>query len=191
MVTGGKDAIDLTTSPQAFARGLALANALYKELEIRGHPVRIVAGHRFIRPFLNSWTEPPHSTARELNSPWVPKAPTIATIAGVPIGLAIIEIHGEVLRRYIGGGDFVRASTAKSVNGVTWTETHLLPTGRFKITAYSPHFPIPWRKEWCEVRRHSIEGLVDTIVLELEQLATTLPHAVFFLEREESDRVGT
>ncbi|OWV68084.1 hypothetical protein ATY76_14355 [Rhizobium sp. R339] len=66
----------------------------------------------------------------------MPPAPTIVTVSGVPIGLAILEISKEVKMRYMGNDEFKRASPGTTVHGITWTEWQRVPTGRLKLVAY-------------------------------------------------------
>lgn len=176
------DAIDLTCSTEMLEKALALANALFMSFEDRGHPVRLARGHGFIRPVLYSWSQSPSHTGITPPILWAPKALTATIVSGVPIGLAIMEISDEVLMRYVGSGEFERASAVRSVDGITWTEWQSLPTRRLKVTAYSPHFPIPWKREWPETRRNTLVRSVNAIVTELENSARTLPHASFFLQ---------
>lgn len=173
---------DLTCSRTTLRQSLNLADALFMGLEARGHPVRIEARQGFIRPILENWIAPPCYTTRTPPTLWKPKRPTIAIIEGVPIGVAIMEISEEVLMRYVGHGEFARASTIKKVAGITWTEWQRVPNGRLKFIAYSPHFPSPWQREWVERRKKALARTAETIISELESLAPTLPHAGFFRE---------
>lgn len=178
------NAIDLTVSAEALESALSFANALFNAFEARGHRVRIGSRSGFIRPALENWAQPPDRTRHVPPALWMPVAPTIATVSGVPIGLAILEISKEVEMRYLGNGEFKRASPGATVHGITWTEWQRVPTGRLKLVAYSPHHPAPWRREWVEARRNSLGRSVDAIVAELEAAAPTLPHAGHFLENQ-------
>lgn len=181
LVTRCHDAIDVTTSAAAVESALALANALFRQLETRSHPVRVAAaGAGFIRPALDNHRAPPSRLGRTRAAVWAPRAPTITFVSGVPIGLAIVEIRRDVLKRYAGDGEFQRASAKEPVYGLTWTEWRPEPNHRFKIIAYSPHFPAPWQREWSETRRKTLVRAVAAIVAELEETARTLPHAAFF-----------
>lgn len=175
------NAIDLTTSADALEGALSFANVLFKAFEARGHPVRVMSRSGFIRPALENWEQPPDRTRHVPSALWMPLAPTIVTVSGVPIGLAILEISKEVEMRYVGNGEFKPASPGTPVYGITWTEWQRVPTGRLKLAAYSPHHPAPWRREWVEARRSSLGRSVDSIVMELEAAAPTLPHAGHFL----------
>ena len=172
---------DVTSSAQALESALSLADALFKSLEARGHPVRIAPGSGFIRPEFDNRVRPPAPNGRIPPALWTPQAPTIAYISGVPVGLAVLEINEDVLLRYAGAGKFVRASSARSVEGITWTEWQRVPRGRLKLVAYSPHHPAPWRQEWSEARRSTLLGMTGAIVARLEAVAQTLPHASFYL----------
>lgn len=181
LVPHSYSAIDLTTSAEMLENALSLANALFQRFESRGHPVLIAAGGGFIRPPLNNWITPLAHTERIRLSLWAPKTPTVTVVSGVPIGLAIMEVAEEVLMRYVGDGEFVRASSVGPVDGITWTEWQRAPTRRLKITAYSPHHPAAWQRDWAESRRGSLVRTVEAIVDDLEAAAPTLPHASSFL----------
>lgn len=174
-------AIDLTTSSKTLDSALSLANALFNAFEARGHPVRIAARSGFIRPSLENWGHPPVRIRDAEPVLWTPPAPTIATVRGVPLGLAVLEVHEEVEMRYMGNGVFAKVSSTRPVAGITWTEWKRVPSGRLKLTAYCPHHPIAWRREWTETRRNSLAKAAETIVAELEAAAPELPHAAAFL----------
>ena len=182
LLTRNRDAIDVTTSRAALRDALTLANALFKALESSGHTVRVAeAGAGFIRPTLDNDYGLPIRLGRTRATVWTPRAPTITLVSGVPIGLAFMEIRSEVLKRYSGNGQFQLASEKKPVYGLSWTEWRPEPSHRFKIVAYSPHFPKPWQREWSETRRKTLFRAVVAVVTELEERARTLPHAGFFL----------
>ncbi len=176
------ETIDLTVSREALTNGLSLADALFKLMDARGHLVKVAPGQGFIRPPLENWTGALARTARAPYRLWTPVAPTIASVSGIPIGLAIMEITEEVLMRYVGDGNFKRASSSKRVYGITWTEWQRRPTRRLKVVAYSPYFPAPWQREWAETRQNSLVRMVAPIVDELERTALALPHATFFAQ---------
>lgn len=181
--TRSPNAIDLTVSEEMLEAGLSLANALFNAFEARGHPVRIAQKSRFIRPALENLQQPPDKTRHVPHPLWTPVVPTIATVSGVPIGLAILEINKELEMRYVGNGEFEPAKSRLPVHGITWTEWRRVPTGRLKLVAYSPFHPIPWRREWIASRRHSLDRTAEAIVVELEAAAPTLPHAAHYLKR--------
>ncbi|WP_422369867.1 hypothetical protein [Hoeflea sp.] len=177
LVARNNNAADLTCSEEVLESALSLANALFNSFENRGHSVQTAGGSAFIRPTLNNLAKPILHTERIPMKLWVPRAPTVAMVLDVPIGLAIIEINEEVMMRYVGYGKFARASDVKSVNGITWTEWQRIPSGRFKVIAYSPYFRAPWQQEWIETRRNSLIRTVDSIVEQLESAAPALPQA--------------
>lgn len=179
--------IDLTVSAGALESALSLANDLFNAFEACAHRVCIGSRSGFIRPAMENWVQPPDRTRHVPPALWMPVAPTIVTVSGVPIGLAILEICKEVEMRYVGNGEFEPASPGRRVHGVTWTEWRRVPTGRLKLVAYSPHHPAPWRREWVEARRNSLGRSAEAIVVELEAAAPTLPHAGHFLQRARGD----
>jgi len=176
------DAIDLTCSAKTLENALSLAETLFKAFEARGHPVGIAAGHDLIRPVLENGSRSPVQTSRTPAKLWIPRAPTVTMVGGVPIGLAIMETSEEVLMRYKGHGEFAPVSTAGKVDGITWTEWQRRLTGRLMVVTYSPHFPAPWKRQWPATRRKMSSRTAEAIVLELESVAPALPHAGFFLQ---------
>ncbi|VVT15976.1 hypothetical protein [Hoeflea sp. EC-HK425] len=182
LVPRSNDAADLTCSKETLESILSLANALFNSFENRGHQVQTTGGSTFIRPSLNNLDKPILHTERIPMKLWVPRAPTVAMVSDVPIGLAIMEINEEVMMRYVGYGEFARASDVRSVNGITWTEWQRIPSGRFKVIAYSPYFRVQWQQEWIETRRNSLIRTVDSIVEQLESAAPALPQANLSLQ---------
>lgn len=191
--TRAKQAIDLTVSKDVVDQAIACANAIFMALEQRGHAVEVAARRGFIRPAMDG-RDGPATHAREFREPdWTPLWPTVAAIAGTPVGLAILEIQELVDMQYVGDGNFVRVSGparqgAHPVVGITWQEKRWTPTGRLKLVAYSPVFSVSWRSEWpLRDLEHDVEELAG-IIAELERSAATLsaPYAQAVLPRPDT-----
>lgn len=175
------DAIDLICSAETLDRALSLANVLFNACEARGHRIAVANVRRGLtRPDFANLGSPRTYTAKRQPRLWKPKAPTIALIGWVPIGLAVVETRKEVLMRYTGHGRFEEASKAPKVYGISWTEWQLRPSGRLVVVAYSPHFPAPWEHRWPVFGGRMSKRAAEALVAELEGLAPSLPHAGFF-----------
>ncbi|MBB3398833.1 hypothetical protein [Rhizobium sp. BK060] len=176
--------IDLTVSETSLECCLQFANALFVELEGRGHRITLAAGCGFIRPPISNWGRQP-SHLRVLQPDRIPRSPTVVHIRGVPVGLAILEIVEEAEMRYVGGGAYVPASTPQPKLGIHWTEWRRTPTGRLRLAAYSPYHPLPWLRDWTEWRRNSFSRKAKAMATELEAAASELGKA-----REAHDRTS-
>ncbi|MGO6670294.1 hypothetical protein ACCS43_33870 [Rhizobium ruizarguesonis] len=167
--------LDLSLSEKSVDAGLRFANALFIELEGRGHRITTAPVDNLIRPPISNWgREPAH--VRLPQPDHIPRFPTIVHIHGVPMGLAILEIVEEAEMRYVGGGVYVPASAPPPAAGIHWTEWRRTPTGRLKLAAYSPYRPLPWLREWTEARRGTFASKTKTLALatELELAAAEL-----------------
>ena len=105
---------------------------------------------------------------------WSPYRPTVAYIGEIAIGLAIVEMSEEVLLRYVSGTGYIReteylASPRRYRNEHTWTTTNEIPSGRLRITAYSPYGGVAWSMSWQETKTSTLDGSIATIVRELEK----------------------
>lgn len=179
LVTRANNAIDMTTSPETLSRAVAAANALFLGLERHGHPVEVAQERMFIRPPIAFRHGSPEYGDRAAGPDWSPLWPTIATIGGVSIGLAILEIHEPVEMQYAGEGKFVRPERTGrrrrgAVVGITWKEKRWAPTGRLKLVAYSPLHSTPWRQEWRLSLPEEDQAEIDRLVGGLEQAASAL-----------------
>lgn len=165
--------VDVTASKGGLGKCLRFADALFTALERRGYPVVIAPSFELLRVDIATQEEP-----RALASarPWSPLRPTVAYIHGMPIGLAIVEASAILEMHYIGDGKFVTEAEFKRNKyfGLTWPRLMHVPSGRVKLTAYSPFFGIPWRHEWIETPKSPLGKRLDTIMPTLESGALAL-----------------
>ncbi|MBX5218775.1 hypothetical protein HJC04_00135 [Rhizobium sp. NLR8a] len=176
LVTRANNAIDVAASAETLRRALAFANALFLALEERGHSVTVAARRRFTRPRIEIWDEPPVHCSEKAAPDLAPRWPTVATLHGMPAGLAIVETCRETQMRYLGGGKFepVPPRSRKGVRpvvGITWNEWRPQPSGQLKLVAYSPIHPPRWRREWRTSKLHENPREVELIIDELEEIA--------------------
>lgn len=160
-------AIDLTTSNTGLVSCIQFANSLFVELEKRGHLITLASEHGIIRPPISNWRQNP-THFKLLQPDRTPIRPTIVNIGGVQIGLAILEVFEEAEMLYVGGGTYVPARSHRSAVGISWTEWRRKPTGRLKLAAYSPYYPLPWLREWTEARNNTFARKSKTMALTTE-----------------------
>ncbi len=165
--------IDVTTSRTKLADSLDLADKLYRALEARGHRVAIAASFEtFARLRVDRNVVvlgcPLGTTEDDAH-----RRPTVAYVASIPIGLAVVEVGRQTKLHYAGHGRYLSESHWKKRRrgGYSWSVTRWLPTGLLKIVAYSPFPSVKWRREWTEPTEGQLAALVDQIVADIEQEA--------------------
>lgn len=168
--------IDLAVTENMLDAAVRLANALFMSLEAKGHSVAVAVRQPFIRPQIDLRFAQPIHQPQGLSHTRAPRWPTVATIAGVPIGLAVVELHHEEEMQYLGDGQFAATSRPVGkrpllVTGITWKQQRLVPNRELKIVAYSPVHSSPWRREWRIDDPGKSQGDIDGIILELETRA--------------------
>jgi hypothetical protein len=182
--------VDITTSEAGLDKALNLANDLFNALGSVGHRVVIASSDSQLRRGHLDERED-HSTPRDryhCGGLWSPHRPTAVYIGDVGIGLAIVEMSEQVLlryvnRKYIRDADYVPPRLARHAQDYSWTTTRELPSGRFRVIAYSPYSRVDWSLNWQETRRSSLRSSVRAIVKALEDAAPELVAKV-----QEADR---
>jgi len=174
LVTHRTQAIDMTVTHRSLDWAVTAANALFTAIETKGHDVVIETRRPFTRPALDGRANP--SAPANGIPKWYPRWPTIATISGVPLGLAIFEVLERVEVQYAGHGAYVAASAVRKgksepITGITWREEQWAPTGRLRLVAYSPNYSVPWQASWELSNRANGQAETESIVSELEEAA--------------------
>jgi hypothetical protein len=148
---------DVVSSEKALAPVLSIANALYLALEKQGYHVQIAlnndGNHR--NPVDEQEIKLKDRKYGQYHSGniWSPDRPTIVTIDGVPIGLAITEMTERVTLQYVNGeyhredSKLVRSMKPWQLKN-SWTSVQGMPSGRFRIIAYSPRSGVHWATSW-------------------------------------------
>lgn len=97
--------VDIVVSPATLGKALRTANAVFVELETRGHQV-VLAGldRKFHRPAIDS----SHNRYSSYDHEWAPARPTVVFIGTVAIGLTLFELAETVTCRLV-DGRWVRA----------------------------------------------------------------------------------
>jgi len=180
--------LDVTTSMASLDKALSLANDLFNALVSVGHRVVIASSDSQLRHTQIDERED-RRTPRDsyyYSRLWSPQRPTVTFVGDVAIGLAIVEMSEQVLLRYV-HGKYIREADyvppKRYGHDYSWTTTRELPSGRFRVVAYSPYSRVDWALDWQETRRSSLRSAIRDIVKAIEDAA---PELVARLE--EADR---
>ncbi len=152
-------------------------NALFIELENRGHSVQLRDGYH--RPPLDVARRPIDHNTYPRSDSWQPGKSTVAHLGNLPIGLSLFELteHVRVRRR---GDRYVRMSDLPAVKRYATQfpdesdTTRDMPTGRLVLRAYFPRWDVTWSEEWEESEQGRLEARVSDIVDALEAAAPTI-----------------
>ncbi len=171
--------VDIATSAPALHACLRFASALFNRLEASGHPVEIADGTEIlIRVEIDNYDEAatPDPARPDSPLPWAPRRPTVVRIGGVQLGLSLVEVAEKQHLAYAGNGNFVPVAEFNAADfvGYTWKTYRRRPSGRLKLTAYSPFHDVPWRHQWTEGQKSTLEGRLEEIVAVLRAAAIDL-----------------
>lgn len=164
---------DLISSKDALPRAISIANDLYLALGRQGCRVHIAPsddGNHRIRVQEQEVERKDRKYGRyHSGSIWGPDRPTIFYIDAVPIGLALTEMTERVTMRYL-NGDYHREDSKIVRSMKSWQLTHSwtteqdMPSGRFRIIAYSPKNGVDWSNCWQDTEQKSLEDAIPKIV---------------------------
>ncbi len=190
---------DITTSEACLDTALGLANDLFNALEAAGHRVSIAQeGAGYGRTDIDIREDTRSDNSRHaLPSLWSPWRPTVAHVGTVAVGLAIVETAEAVEMRYFGGG-YIRETEYRRLarqsfadDRLNWTTTRQLPSGRFRIIAYSPYWRVEWQQSWDvtkQGRRAQIANIVGSVESSARNLVPRLEEADRQAEAERIER---
>lgn len=177
--------VDVVTSSEGLDRALSLANDLFNALESMGHRVVMAPTQESMRrvnvdtPAVDYW----HHTRY-----WSPYRPTIVYVGSIAIGLIIFEYPENATLRYLNGKyvrDTVELERRHSRNSYrSWTTTRELPSGRFRIFAYSPYHSVNFSRTWDETKAVSLRPRLKGIAQEIEAMAPKLAQDLEKARRE-------
>lgn len=168
---------DIVTSEARLVRALDIANEVYSALDGNGHRVLIAPSNEKMRRVHIDEREFPQKDRKYgrywTGRIWTPYRPTIAYIDGVPIGVAITEMTERVPMRYL-GSQYVREDS-KAVKSAkswqlagSWLREQDLPSGRFRLMAYSPMNGVDWIEAWQETPTSAINAIIPDFIRRLE-----------------------
>ncbi|MDV4164401.1 hypothetical protein R1538_25140 [Rhizobium leguminosarum] len=163
---------DVISSEAALSRALSIANHLYLALDRLGYRVQIApAGedHHRIHIKEQEVERKDRKYGRyHSGSIWGPDRPTIVYIGTVPIGLAVTEMTERVTMRYLNGeyyredSKLVRSMKAWQLTH-SWTTEQDMPSGRFRIIAYSPKRGVDWALSWQDAESEPLTGVIPKV----------------------------
>jgi hypothetical protein len=110
-------------------------------------------------------------------------------VGSIAIGLAVLEMSEQLLLRYVGDkyipeADYIPGRFGRLAHEHTWTTTRELPSGRFRIVAYSPYHRVEWAMDWQETPKTSLRSSIRIIVRALEGAASELEAKLEDAERQ-------
>lgn len=114
---------------------------------------------------------------------WGPDRPTVFYIDDVPLGIAITEMTERVTMRYL-SGDYHREDSRLVRSLKSWQLTHSwtteqdMPSGRFRIVAYSPKSGVNWSLNWQDTEQGSLGKIIPTIMEALKASKEKLQSAM-------------
>lgn len=183
--------VDVTASQAALDKGLGLANDLFNALQSIGYRVVIAPPDQSLSRARLDERETPNSIRDPYRhyGLWSPQRPTVVYVGSIAIGLAVLEMSEQVLLRYVGDkyireADYIPGRAGRLAHDHTWTTTRDLPSGRFRIIAYSPYFRVEWAADWQETRKTSLQSSVRSLVREIEGAANELEVKLEVAERQ-------
>lgn len=172
---------DVTTSEASLDVALGLANDLFNALQSVGHRVVIASSDSQLRRARIEEREALSSERNYYhhNGLWSPQRPTVVYVGTVAIGLAIVEMSAEVLLRYVNGkyirdADYIAPRSGRYAYDRTWTTSRELPSGRFRIIAYSPYSRVDWAMDWQDGPKNLLRSSLRSIARAIEQAAAEL-----------------
>jgi len=163
---------DVISSEAALSRALSIANRLYLALDHLGYRVHIAPSgedHHRIHIKEQEVERKDRKYGRyHSGTIWGPDRPTIVYIDAVPVGLAITEMTERVTMRYLSGeyyredSKLVRSMKAWQLTH-SWTTEQDMPSGRFRLVAYSPKRGVNWALSWQDTESESLAGAIPKI----------------------------
>lgn len=174
--------IDVLTSPKCLQHTIDTVTTLFEELERRGHAVMLAPSNHFHRPETDERED--GDGKYQWPRRWRADRPTVTYIKSVAIGLSLQEMSENVDVAYV-KGKYARVSTlSPRAVATTWTSKHYLPSGRLRLTAYSPYPNTQWTHQWEEKTPGELRVLVEQIVNKLERAVPTITAQIKEAERQ-------
>lgn len=160
--------VDIITSEKSLDSALEFANSVFLEFYRRSWMVKLEASnYRFRRPEVDD--RPDGGRQRYAVRHWSPGRLTLLHLGTVMIGLTLIEDSEETEMAYV-RGDYVPVATlSKRQIASTWTTHKDLPSGRFRLRAYSPYGGTNWQKEWSVKKDQDLEKFAKRVAGELKK----------------------
>ncbi len=160
--------VDIITSEKSLDSALEISNSVFLEFFRRSWTVKLEASnYRFRRPEVDD--RPDGGRQRYAVRHWSPGRLTLLYLGTVMIGLTLIEDSEETEMAYV-RGDYVPVATLSERQiASTWTTHKDLPSGRFRLRAYSPYGGTTWQKEWSVKKDQDLEKFAKRVAGDLEK----------------------
>lgn len=160
--------VDIITSEKSLDSALEIANSVFMEFYRRSWTVKLEASnYRFRRPEVDD--RPDGGRQRYAVRHWSPGRLTLLYLGTVMIGLTLIEDSEETEMAYV-RGDYVPVATLSDRQiASTWTTHKDLPSGRFRLRAYSPYGGTTWQKEWSVKKDQDLEKFAKRVAGDLKK----------------------
>lgn len=183
---------DITATVSGLDKAIRVANELFNALESVGYRVTFSTDVASYRPTPNI-----HEIPRKQNEEWErmrlwrPNRSTLVYVGDIAIGLSIVEMIEQVEMRYV-RGKYVRASSytpPKDYKGFVdpaWTPSWEMPSGRYRMIAYSPYHRVRYSIDWQDKPDASLN--IKEIVKALPAFADELSIKLAEARREEEIR---
>lgn len=164
---------DIVASESALPRALTIANQVYLALEGGGYELRIATAADDLRRIHVDEREAERKDRKygryQSGHTWAPDRPTVFQIDTVTMGIAVVEMTERVTMRYL-DGTYHRADSKIIRSAKAWqlvhSYTHLqdVPSGRFKIVAYSPKSGVEWSLTRQDTEQVTLESMIPEFV---------------------------
>lgn len=176
--------VDVTASRSGLDKALSFANDLFNALESGGH--RVVIGPADAQLRRERVFEKEDAPKEKRNHDpygydrlWSPYRPTVVYVDSLAFGLAIVEMTESVLMRYVNGkyireSEYVPPKASSRYVDHTWTSTRDLPSGRLRLTVYSPYRSVSWSTSFQETKARSLTLDIPQIVKAIENATATV-----------------
>ena len=160
--------VDIITSENSLDSALKVASSVFLEFHRRSWTVKLEASnYRFRRPEVDD--RPVSGGPRYRVSHWSPGRLTLLDLGTVLIGLTLIEDSEETEMAYVKGDYVPTATLGKRQIASTWTTHRDVPSGRFRLRAYSPYGRTTWQKEWPVKKDQDLEKFAKRVAVELKK----------------------
>ncbi len=191
---------DVIASEVCLLDALNLASEVYSALNKRGYRVMLAPPDKQMRRPEIEEREVPTKDRKygqySMGRIWSPYRPTLAYFGTVPIGFALTEMSERVTLRRVADKyvreDSLELKTIKpSLLIHSWTTEQDVPSGRFRLVAYSPLRGVQWTLSWQDTGKSKIKGKLPEIIKALEasvdQIQNLMAEAEAAAARRERD----
>lgn len=188
---------DLISSESAVLRALSIANDLYLALDNEGYRVQIASVANDLRRTHIKEQEVEQMDRRYgrylSGSIWGPDRPTIFYIDTVPIGIALTEMTERVTLRYFNheyhreDSRLIRSAKPWQLSH-SWTTERDLPSGRFRLIAYSPKNGVDWTLSWQETEQKPLGKMFPEIIETLQAAKDKIQRLMTAADEAEAKR---